>query len=54
MSVPLFVSAEKPGSQAKAFQAVLDAANMVDAKHGTRIMADFWINLIKGNFTAYP
>ena len=34
--------ASNPGSQRKAFDAVLDAAREIDFKHGTDITSKFW------------
>jgi hypothetical protein len=43
-----------PGSQRKAFDAVLDASSAIDLKYGTDIVQKFWLNLIEGGFTAIP
>lgn len=39
--------ASNPGSQRKAFDAVLDAAREIDFKHGTDITSKFWQISIK-------
>ena len=46
--------ASNPGSQRKAFDAVLDAAREIDFKHGTDITSKFWQNIYKGNFKVHP
>jgi hypothetical protein len=43
-----------PGSQRKAFDAVLDASRYIDAQYGTKITQDVWQNIMQGSFTAYP
>jgi hypothetical protein len=43
-----------PGSQRKAFDAVLETARELDAKNGTGLTQDVWYNVMKGNFTPYP
>jgi len=40
-----------PGSQRKAFDAVLGAARAIDAKHGTTITQDVWNNIVGQRFT---
>lgn len=46
--------ASNPGSQRKAFDAVLDAAREIDFKHGTDITSKFWRNIYKGSFKVHP
>ena len=46
--------ASNPGSQRKAFDAVLDAAREIDFKHGTDITSKFWENIINGSFKVHP
>lgn len=46
--------ASNPGSQRKAFDAMLDAAREIDFKHGTDITSKFWQNIYKGNFKVHP
>jgi len=43
-----------PGAQRAAFDAVLDASRVIDAKYGTTVTQDVWRNLTQGNFTPYP
>ena len=53
--------AANPGSQAVAFDAILNASRAIDTKWGTntvqsfwRNLQSFWRNLMSGNFTPYP
>jgi hypothetical protein len=46
--------ARNPGSQRKAFDAVLKAAREIDFKYGTEITETFWKNLIEGRLAAFP
>ena len=43
-----------PGTQRVAFDAVLDASRVIDARHGTRIVEAFWREVTAGRFTPYP
>ena len=43
-----------PGTQRKAFDQVLKASRVIDAKYGTTLVQDFWRNVIEGKFTPYP
>ena len=42
-----------PSDQSNAFDAVLEASRAIDAKHGTRIVQDFWTNLMNGDYQAW-
>jgi hypothetical protein len=46
--------AANPGSQAVAFDAILNASRAIDTKWGTNTVQSFWRNLMSGNFTPYP
>jgi hypothetical protein len=43
-----------PGSQRRAFDAVLETSRAIDLKFGTEITQDVWKNIIGSNFTGYP
>jgi len=45
---------KNPGSQAKAFDAVLKTSRQIDAKYGTNTTQGAWKNIVGGNFKAYP
>jgi hypothetical protein len=46
--------AANPGSQRKAFDAVLSASRAIDAKYGTSITQDVWRSIMGGAFKPYP
>lgn len=46
--------AANPGSQNRAFDAILDASRSIDAKWGTNTVQSFWTNLMSGSFTPFP
>jgi hypothetical protein len=43
-----------PGSQMRAFEALLETTREIDAKHGTNVAGDLWINFLKGFYEKIP
>ena len=43
-----------PGSQAKAFNAVLEASKLTDDAFGSSLVRDFWLNIANGTFRSIP
>lgn len=43
-----------PGSQAKAFNAVLETSQLTDKTYGSSLVRDFWLNIANGTFRSIP